>query len=79
MDSVYFSFNEGREWVYISKTMPVIKTDTVSTTSGLGDIIMANNGRIVAGLRGMQIYEEDGELRDTTPGGIVGSTDGGST
>ena len=79
MDSVYFSFNDGREWVYVSKTMPVIKYDTVSTTAGLGDIIMANNGNIIAGLRGMQIYEEDGALRDTTPGGIVGSSDGGST
>lgn len=79
MDSIYFSFNEGREWVYVSKTMPVISNDTVASTAALGDIIMANNGSIVAGLRGMRIYEEDGSLRDTVPGGVVVSSDGGAT
>jgi hypothetical protein len=79
MDSMYFSFNNGREWVYVGKSLPVVMRDTIATTASLGDIIMANNGAIVAGLRGMRIYEEDYSLRDTIPGGIVSSTDGGNT
>jgi hypothetical protein len=79
MDSMYFSFNNGREWVYVGKSLPVVMRDTIATRASLGDIIMANNGTIVAGLRGMRIYEEDYSLRDTIPGGVVSSTDGGNT
>ncbi|MFN5377358.1 MAG: WD40/YVTN/BNR-like repeat-containing protein [Ignavibacteria bacterium] len=81
MDSMYFSFNNGREWVYVGKSMPVVMRDTIATTASLGDIIMANNGTIVAGLRGMRIYDDEYSvsLRDTIPGGVVSSTDGGNT
>lgn len=83
MDSVYFSFNQGREWVYVSKTMPVLVQGSDTTRAAIGDMIVANDGAIIAGLRGMRIYDLDSDgqrvPRDTTPGGLIISTNDGNT
>ena len=83
MDSVYFSFNQGKEWVYTSKTMPVLVRGKDTTRAAIGDMIVANDGAIIAGLRGMRIYDLDSTYqrvsRDTTPGGLVISTNDGNT
>lgn len=81
MDSVYFSFNQGKEWVYVSRTMPELVQGKDTTRAAIGDMVVANDGSIIAGLRGMRIYDLDSNgqrvPRDTTPGGIVISTNGG--
>lgn len=83
MDSVYFSFNQGKEWVYVSNTMPMLVQGNDTTRAAIGDMIVANDGAIIAGLRGMRIYDLDSGNqhvpRDTTPGGLVISTNDGNT
>jgi photosystem II stability/assembly factor-like uncharacterized protein len=80
MDSVYFSFNDGREWVYVSKGMPVVVRGSDTTTASIGDILVADDGSIVAGLRGTKIRQDDRiTLADSTPGGIVISSDKGNS
>lgn len=79
MDSVYFSFNGGKEWVYVGYSLPVSVNGTDTTRAAFGDVVVADNGNIVAGLRGMRVMEEDKSLRDTLPGGLVISRDNGDT
>lgn len=80
MDSVYFSFNDGKEWVYVSKGMPTVVQGANTTTAGIGDMVVANDGAIIAGLRGARVEQDEiGTLRDSMPGGLVLSTDVGNT
>lgn len=71
MDSLYFSFNGGKEWVYVGFSMPAL--------AAIGDLVVADNGDVIAGLRGMRIVDEDGSQRDTIPGGLMITTDNGDS
>lgn len=79
MDSVYFSFFGNNEWVYVSKDWPIIVRGTDTIRAALGDIVVAENGNFIAGLRGARILDVDGELSDSLPGGIILSEDKGNT
>jgi len=79
MDSVWISGNNGREWVYISEHWPkaIFGKDTVK--SALGDMVESKNGDLIAGLRGIRLYDSLGVVIDSIPGGILRSVDSGLT
>jgi hypothetical protein len=79
MDSLYFTFNGGREWVYVGATLPrrIVNKDT--TRAAVGDIVEADNGTLIAGLRGMTVLDSLDVQYDSIPGGIVISTNSGDT
>lgn len=79
MDSLYFSFNEGKEWVYVGYMLPKYTDGTARPTAGVGDLVQADDGSIILGLRGMKVADQDGSLRDSIPGGLMISTNGGNT
>ncbi|MBU3741539.1 MAG: exo-alpha-sialidase [Candidatus Kapabacteria bacterium] len=79
MDSLYFTFNGGREWVYVGATLPrrIVNKDT--TRAAVGDILEAGDGTLIAGLRGMTVLDSLDVQYDSIPGGIVISTNSGDT
>jgi hypothetical protein len=79
MDSLYFTFNEGKEWVYVGYMLPKYTDGTARPTAGVGDLVQADDGSIILGLRGMKVADQDGSLRDSIPGGLMISTNGGNT
>ncbi len=79
MDSVYFSFNGGKEWVYVGYSLPMHVNGTDTTRAAIGDLVVADNGDVIAGLRGMRLLEEDNSFRDSIPGGLVITRDNGDS
>jgi len=79
MDSVWLSRTDNEEWVYISEHWPkwIYGKDTVK--AALGDMVVAGNGDLVAGLRGLQQLDTLGAVFDSVPGGILYSADSGLT
>lgn len=79
MDSVYFSMNNGAEWVYVGYMWPYNVRGKDTLRSALGDMVVAKNGDIIAGLRGIQVLDTLGEFVDSMPGGVIVSRDNGNT
>lgn len=79
MDSLYFSFNDGKEWVYVGYMLPTFKDGAVTARAAIGDLVVADNGDIIAGLRGMKVSDADGAVRDSIPGGLMVSRNDGNT
>lgn len=79
MDSLYFTFNGGKDWVYVGYDIPkaVFGRDTVS--AAVGDLVVADNGNIIAGLRGIRTFDTLGNVIDSIPGGLVRTTDNGDS
>jgi len=79
MDSVWLSFNDGREWVYINEHWPKVVYGKDTVKCSLGDMVVTPSGSILAGLRGIRLYDTLGIAKDSVPGGIIRSTDNGLT
>ncbi len=79
MDSLYFSFNGGREWVYVGASLPTRVVNKDTTRAAIGDIVEAADRTLVAGLRGMMVLDSLDNPFDSIPGGIVISTNSGDT
>lgn len=79
MDSLYFTFNQGKHWIYVGYTLPKFAFGKDSLVSRIGDATVAGDGSIIVGLRGMRTYRLDDSLIDTIPGGIMRSTNEGNT
>jgi hypothetical protein len=79
MDSLYLSFTEGREWIYVGYSLPTHVRGAHTMRSRVGDVVLAADGSIIAGLRGIRHIDTAGELVDSVPGGLVRSRDDGNT
>lgn len=79
MDSLYFTFNNGKDWVYVGYSLPKYTHNSKTLTSGIGDVTVAKDGSILVGLRGLRTYHADGSLNDSVPGGIMRSTNNGDS
>ncbi len=79
MDSLYFTFNNGKDWVYVGYSLPKYIYNSDTLTAGVGDVAVAKDGSIIVGLRGLRTYHADGSLIDTVPGGIMRSTNNGDS
>ena len=82
MDSVYFTFNQGRDWVYVGYQLPSRITARDTARCAIGDMIMLDENTVIAGLRGITMVVdplEPDEPIDSIPGGLFVSTDKGDT
>lgn len=82
MDSVYLTFDKGREWVYVGNDFPVRTSSTDTARSAIGDMIMLDENTIIAGLRGITMVSDPldpDNPTDSVPGGLFASTDKGDT
>lgn len=82
MDSVWFSWSNGKAWTYVSKDWPKLvlgEKFTDTTLSALGDIVVADNNDLIVGLRGIRLVDTLGAIVDSIPGGILRSIDSGNT
>lgn len=82
MDSAYFTFDQGREWVYVGHQLPSHVTGTDTARCAIGDMIMLDENTVIAGLRGITTVadplEPDSPV-DSIPGGLFASPDRGDT
>ena len=81
-DSLWFSFNQGKEWLYVNHTFPFV-TDTLrdridTVRAGIGDVVAADDGSILVGLRGVRRLDGSTPV-DSIPGGVLWTTDLGAT
>lgn len=77
MDSLYFTFNEGKEWIYVGYTLPKSVSGKDTLLSAVGDIVVADDGGIIVGLRGIRTVDTLLQVVDSIPGGLVRSIDNG--
>jgi photosystem II stability/assembly factor-like uncharacterized protein len=80
-DSTWFSFNRGKEWVYISKAFPHRlnrEGKDWPTAPVSASIASADGGTVLLGRRGMR-KEFRGVVYDSIYGGLLRTTDNGNT
>ncbi len=79
-DSTWFSFNAGREWVYVSRAFPHRLGRDVGgwATAPISASIAANDGAVLLGRRGMQKVHQRLYV-DSIHGGLLRSPDLGNT
>lgn len=79
-DSTWFTFNQGKEWVYVSRAFPhrLNREGTGWPTAPVSASIAADDGAIFVGRRGMR-KEFRGEIIDSIVGGLLRTTDLGNT
>jgi hypothetical protein len=79
-DSTWFSFNRGREWVYVSRAFPHRLGRDVGgwATAPVSASIAANDGSILLGRRGMKKIHRQ-VYTDSIYGGLLRSPDLGNT
>ncbi len=79
-DSTWFTFNQGKEWVYVSRAFPhrLGRQGTNWPAAPVSASITSEDGAIFVGRRGMR-KEFRGETIDSIIGGLLRTTDNGNT
>ncbi|MBU3742329.1 MAG: hypothetical protein FGM24_08605 [Candidatus Kapabacteria bacterium] len=75
-DSLWFSFNDGREWVHVSATL----ASAVAQPRGkFSDVCRTSRGTLLAAVRGVDFTDVDERRGTVCYGGIGRSTNNGDT